>query len=110
MDKMLPAGAFAAVMAERPRGRRPIPAPEIALLADVPLFDGLSKRQLKRVAEAADEVIYREGAIVFLQGDRAAVESVIDFMRNGPPGAVVTDCVVSWRPAGERHHGFDIRY
>ncbi len=71
MDKMLPAGAFAAVMAERPRGRRPIPAPEVALLADVPLFDGLSKRQLKRVAEAADEVIYREGSIVFLQGDRA---------------------------------------
>ncbi len=45
-----------------------------------------------------------------LQGGRAAVESVIDFMRTGPPGAVVTDCVVSWRPAGERHHGFDIRY
>ena len=32
-----------------------------------------------------------------LQGERTAVESVID-------------CVVSWRPAGERHHGFDIRY
>ena len=45
-----------------------------------------------------------------LQGGRAAVESVIDFMRAGPPGAVVTDCLVSWRPAGERHHGFDIRY
>jgi len=45
-----------------------------------------------------------------LQGERAAVESVIDFMRTGPPGASVTDCVVSWRPAGERIHGFDIRY
>jgi acylphosphatase len=45
-----------------------------------------------------------------LQGERAAVESVIGFMRSGPPGASVTDCVVSWRPAGERVHGFDIRY
>ena len=45
-----------------------------------------------------------------LQGERAAVESVIDFMRAGPPGAVVTDCVVSWRAAVERLHGFDIRY
>jgi len=45
-----------------------------------------------------------------LQGERAAVESVIDFMRTGPPGAAVIDCVVSWRPAGERFNGFDIRY
>ncbi|MGB7629482.1 MAG: acylphosphatase [Candidatus Deferrimicrobium sp.] len=45
-----------------------------------------------------------------LQGERTAVESVIDFMRTGPPGAAVIDCVVSWRPAGERFHGFDIRY
>ena len=45
-----------------------------------------------------------------LQGERTAVESVIDFMRAGPPGASVTDCVVSWRTTGERFHGFDIRY
>jgi acylphosphatase len=45
-----------------------------------------------------------------LQGERTAVESVIDFMRTGPPGATVIDCVVSWRPAGERFHGFEIRY
>ena len=45
-----------------------------------------------------------------LQGERSAVESVIDFMRTGPPGSAVIDCVVSWRPAGERFHGFDIRY
>ena len=45
-----------------------------------------------------------------LQGERAAVESVIDFMRIGPPGAAVVDCVVSWRPPVERFHGFDIRY
>jgi acylphosphatase len=45
-----------------------------------------------------------------LQGERAAVENVIDFMRTGPPGSAVTGCVVSWRPAGERYHGFDILY
>ena len=45
-----------------------------------------------------------------LQGERAAVESVVDFMRTGPPGAAVTDIAVSWSPAGEVFHGFDIRY
>ena len=45
-----------------------------------------------------------------LQGERTAVESVIDFMRTGPPGATVIDCVVSWSPAEEVFDGFDIRY
>ena len=45
-----------------------------------------------------------------LQGERTAVEGVIEFMRTGPTGASVTECVVSWRPAGERLHGFDFRY
>ena len=45
-----------------------------------------------------------------LRGERTAVESVIDFMRTGPPGAAVIDCVVSWYPAEEVFHGFDIRY
>jgi len=45
-----------------------------------------------------------------LQGERAAVESVVEFMRAGPPGAAVIDIAVSWRPAGEVFHGFDIRY
>lgn len=45
-----------------------------------------------------------------LQGERTAVEIVIDFMRNGPPGAAVIDCVVAWRPEGEVFHDFDIRY
>ena len=45
-----------------------------------------------------------------LQGERSAVESVIEFMRTGPPGSAVTECVVTWHPAGERHHGLDIRY
>jgi len=45
-----------------------------------------------------------------LQGNRAAVERVIDFMREGPPGAAVTDVAVSFRPPGEVFRGFDIRY
>jgi len=45
-----------------------------------------------------------------LQGERTAVESVVVFMRSGPPGSAVIDCVVSWRAPGERFHGFDIRY
>jgi acylphosphatase len=45
-----------------------------------------------------------------LQGDRAAVENVIDFMREGPPGAVVTDITVSFRTPAEAFRGFEIRY
>jgi acylphosphatase len=45
-----------------------------------------------------------------LQGERAALEQVLDFLRAGPPGARVTDIAVSWRPPGEILHGFQIRY
>ncbi|MBI5905819.1 MAG: acylphosphatase [Deltaproteobacteria bacterium] len=45
-----------------------------------------------------------------VQGDRAAVLAVVDFMRTGPPGAHVTGIEVSWRPPGEIFHDFDIRY
>jgi acylphosphatase len=45
-----------------------------------------------------------------LQGNRAAVEKVLDFMRTGPPGARVTDIAVAWRPPGEIFHGFEIRH
>ena len=45
-----------------------------------------------------------------IQGPRAAVETVVGFMRTGPPGAVVADISVSWRPAAVPIDGFDIRY
>jgi acylphosphatase len=45
-----------------------------------------------------------------LQGDRAAVERVLAFVREGPAGARVTDVVVSWRAPEEIYHGFEIRY
>jgi acylphosphatase len=45
-----------------------------------------------------------------LQGERAAVEKVLDFLRTGPPMAQVIDVAVSWRSPGETYHGFDVRY
>jgi len=58
--------------AGRPNRRRPLPSPSAALLAEVPLFAGLSKRQLRRVAGASEEVRYSAGTIVFLQDAAAA--------------------------------------
>ena len=45
-----------------------------------------------------------------LQGNRAAVEKVIGFLREGPPGAAVTDIAVSWGSPSEVCRGFSIRY
>jgi acylphosphatase len=45
-----------------------------------------------------------------LQGERAALEQVLGYLRVGPPGARVADIAVSWRPPGEILHGFQIRY
>ncbi len=45
-----------------------------------------------------------------LQGSRAAVERAIDFMREGPPGAVVTDVSVEWRDPTDDFGGFHVRH
>ena len=44
-----------------------------------------------------------------LQGEPRAVESVIEFMRKGPPGARVDAADVMWRPATETFDGFSVR-
>lgn len=44
-----------------------------------------------------------------LQGDRAAVDRVVAFMREGPPGAYVEAADVQWRPATEAFDGFSVR-
>jgi len=44
-----------------------------------------------------------------LQGDRAAVESVVAFIREGPPGACVEAADVEWRLAAEVFDGFSVR-
>lgn len=45
-----------------------------------------------------------------LQGERALVENVIAFLREGPPGAVVTDIAVEWRAPTASYEGFHVRY
>jgi CRP-like cAMP-binding protein len=44
----------------RPRPDRPLGKRGADLLAQVPLFEGLSRRHLKQIAEHADEVAFRE--------------------------------------------------
>lgn len=45
-----------------------------------------------------------------LQGERAAVEKAIAFMREGPPGAMVTGFSVEWRDPTENFEGFHVRH
>ncbi len=45
-----------------------------------------------------------------LQGEREAVEKVLAFLGEGPPGAVVTDIAVEWREPVEPYEGFHVRY
>ena len=45
-----------------------------------------------------------------LQGERSEVEKVVDFMREGPAGAVVERISVEWRDSSETHEGFHVRY
>ena len=44
----------------RPRPDRPLGKRGADVLAQVPLFEGLSRRHLKRLAEHADEISFRE--------------------------------------------------
>ncbi|GAB4373843.1 MAG: acylphosphatase [Deltaproteobacteria bacterium] len=44
-----------------------------------------------------------------LQGEREAVEKVIEFMGEGPPGALVTGIRVDWREPTADFPGFDVR-
>ena len=44
-----------------------------------------------------------------LQGDRGAVEMVVAFMREGPPGAHVEVADVEWRTPTETFDGFSVR-
>lgn len=45
-----------------------------------------------------------------LQGERGAVEQVIAFMREGPPGARVEVADVEWRTPTESWDGFFVRH
>lgn len=44
-----------------------------------------------------------------IQGEEGAVRRVVEFMREGPPGARVTEHLVRWRVPAERLEGFHVR-
>ena len=54
----------------RPRPDRPLGRRGADLLAQVPLFEGLSRRHLKQIAEHADEISFREREIIVEAGQR----------------------------------------
>lgn len=53
-------GIGASAPSGRPRPDRPLGKRGADLLAQVPLFEGLSRRHLKQIAEHADEISFRE--------------------------------------------------
>ena len=53
-------GIASSAPAGRARPDRPLGRRGAALLAQVPLFEGLSRRHLKKIAEHADEISFRE--------------------------------------------------
>ena len=44
-----------------------------------------------------------------IEGEKDAVEDLIDFCRQGPPGSAVEDVEVSWEKPSHRFTEFDIR-
>lgn len=44
------------------------------------------------------------------EGDKKAVEAMIDFCRRGPPGAQVDDVEVKWETYRGESSGFEVRY
>ena len=61
----------------RPRPDRPLGRRGADLLAQVPLFEGLSRRHLKQIAEHADEISFREREIIVEAGQRGGTFFVI---------------------------------
>jgi CRP-like cAMP-binding protein len=61
---------------------------KVKLIAGVPLFSGLSKRELAQVATIADEIDFRTGKVLIREGDRGReffilLEGTSDITRNG---------------------------
>ena len=44
------------------------------------------------------------------EGDRDRVDAIVDWCREGPPGANVADVTVSWEDYTGEFKGFDINY
>ncbi|HEY9594046.1 MAG TPA: acylphosphatase [Spirochaetia bacterium] len=47
---------------------------------------------------------------VYAEGDAAALESLLAWLRRGPPGAHVTDVDVDARPFSGAWQGFDVEF
>ena len=50
------------------------------------------------------------GVEVVAEGERAQLEGLVAWCRQGPPAARVEGCRVSWRPATGEFSGFQISY
>jgi acylphosphatase len=51
----------------------------------------------------------RDGAVeVQGEGDRAALEELLERLRQGPPGAIVADVEATWSQGGALHDEFDV--
>lgn len=61
----------------RPRPDRPLGKRGADLLAQVPLFEGLSRRHLKQIAEHADEISFREKETIVEAGQPGGTFFVI---------------------------------
>ncbi len=44
------------------------------------------------------------------EGEEAAVKAVVEFCKNGPKGASVSDISVDWEPCREEFQNFSIAY
>jgi CRP-like cAMP-binding protein len=71
------AGVGATAPSARRREDRPLGKRGADLLAGVPLFSGLSRRHLRRLAEHADVVSFREGATIVREGQPGGTFYVI---------------------------------
>jgi CRP/FNR family transcriptional regulator, cyclic AMP receptor protein len=61
----------------RPRPDRPLGKRGADLLAQVPLFEGLSRRHLKQIAERADEISFREKETIVQAGQQGGTFFII---------------------------------
>ena len=95
-DSIATKGVHGQAPAGRDRSDRPLGKRGADILAQVPLFAGLSRRHLKQIAEHADEIAFRQGETiveadqpggsfyVILEGEIRVVRGAKTIARMGP--------------------------
>lgn len=75
----------------------------LTLLAEVPLFEGLPKKHLKRLQQELKEYDYREGDLIMREGTKGGrfllvVEGKVEITRRGLPRAILGpgECFGEW--------------